>query len=187
MPAPVPRTVRIHYRRPPDRRQVFRQTLVHDGATVLVTYLPEAGVPRPVTVADRIVLEADSPAVWFTFPGEHHDIGRFHTPAGELTGYYANVLTPVEFLPRAEDGTDVWRTTDLFLDLFLTPDGVIHELDHEELQDAVERGWVDPETARTARAELQRLAQRANSGAWPPPVVEEWTLERARRVAASRS
>lgn len=169
---------------------MFRQTLVHDGTVdeepsgrVLVTYLAESDVPQPVTVAGRAVLEASSPVVWFTFPGEWHDIGRFHTPAGELTGYYANILTPVEILPLAEDGAEVWRTTDLFLDLFVTAAGEIHELDHDELRAALESGWLDAATAAAARAELRTLAERARAGTWPPPVVEEWTLERARHAA----
>jgi predicted RNA-binding protein associated with RNAse of E/G family len=91
--------------------------------TVLVTYLAAAGVPRPVRVGDRVVLEARSPAVWFTFPAAHHDIGRFHTPAGELTGYYANILTPVEVRPGEGGAPDQWHTTDLFVDLFVTPAG----------------------------------------------------------------
>lgn len=173
---------------------MFRQTLVHEGpyeddgqvGRVLVTYLPRAGVPRPVRVAGTVVLESDSPAVWFTFPGAHHDIGRFHTPGGDLTGYYANMLTPVEILPRRGVGTDAvdeWRTTDLFADLFVTPGGDVHELDLDELEEAVERGWIEPATAAGARRELDRLARRARAGAWPPSVVEEWTLDRARRAA----
>lgn len=147
-----------------------------------MTYLEEAGVPAPVTVADRVVLDARSPAVWFTFPGAHHDIGRFHTPAGRLTGYYANVLTPVEIRTGAADGVDVWRTTDLFLDVFLTPDGAVHVLDEDELRAAVRSEWIGPATARRARAEARRLVRVARRGEWPPPIVEEWPLERAREV-----
>lgn len=151
-----------------------------------MTYLAEAGVPAPLTVDDRVVLEARSPAVWFTFPGTYHDIGRFHTPAGQLTGYYANILTPVEIRTDPADGVDVWRTTDLFVDVFLTPNGEVHLLDEDELRTAVEEAWVDPATARAARDEAHGLAERARRGDWPPPVVEEWPLERARAAARSR-
>lgn len=154
---------------------------------VMVTYLEESGVPRPVTVAERIVLEGTSPAVWFTFPGARHDIGRFHTPEGELTGFYANILTPVEIFPAAEDDADVWRTTDLFLDLFVTPAGDVHVLDEEELLEAVRNGWLDEPTARGATEEARRLAGLARAGAWPPRVVHDWTLERARAVAGTVS
>lgn len=161
--------------------QVFHQTLVHEGEA-LVTYLAEAGVRTPTTVDGRVVLEARSPVVWFTFPGAWHDIGRFHTPARRLTGYYANILTPVERF-GVRDGADEWRTTDLCLDVFLTPDGGVHVLDRAELDEAVREGWIDPETAREAEAEAERIARAATDGAWPPPVVDAWPLERARRIA----
>ncbi|MFN2327132.1 MAG: DUF402 domain-containing protein [Gemmatimonadales bacterium] len=162
---------------------MFEQTLVHETGSVLVTYMAEAGVPRPVTVDDRVVLEARSPAVWFTFPAAHHDIGRFHTPAGELTGYYANILTPVAIRPGEGGPPDQWHTTDLFLDLFMTPAGRIHVLDRDELRDAVARGWVNDRTAAAAEREVNRLARLARQGAWPPAVVDEWPLERARSAA----
>lgn len=151
---------------------------------ILVTYLAEAGVPRPVKVGGRVILEPGSPVVWFTFPGARHDIGRFHTPEGDPTGYYANILTPVERRWDPSLGAEIWRTTDLFLDVFVAPSGEVHLLDEDELQEALRRGWLDPATAQVAEAEALRLVERARSGLWPPPLLEEWTLARARAAAA---
>jgi predicted RNA-binding protein associated with RNAse of E/G family len=164
--------------------------------------MPAAGVTRPTVVADRTVLEPGSPVVWFTFPGRHHDIGRFHTTDGTFTGYYANILTPVDLDadppvgdtpahaappdPGASgraDPPDIWLTTDLFLDVFLDLDGGVHVLDRDELAEAVARGWVDGERAERAEAEAARLVEAARHGNWPPPIVDEWPLERVRRVA----
>ena len=64
----------------------------------------------------EVALERGSDAVWFTFPGLWHDIGRFHRSDGTFTGIYANILTPPLIQP---DG--VWHTTDLFLDLWQKP------------------------------------------------------------------
>jgi predicted RNA-binding protein associated with RNAse of E/G family len=176
---------------------VFRQTLVFEGSAsaplpspdrdptdhaVLVTYLPEAGVERPMVVDGRTVLERASPVVWLTFPGAHHDIGRFHTPDGVFTGYYANVLTPVE-MEGDGDGGDVWHTTDLFLDVFVAPNGTVHLLDQEELAEALSRRWIPQALATTALKEAERLVREARAGHWPPPVAREWTLERARAIA----
>jgi uncharacterized protein len=157
---------------------VYRQTLIHEG-DVLVTFLPAAGVPRPVVVAGATVLEAESPVVWFTFPGLWHDIGRFHDPRGRFTGFYANILTPVQVEP------DRWRTTDLFLDVFLTPAGDLHVLDEEDLVRAEARGWIDRATAERAVAEVVAITAAAVAGAWPPPVVRDWTLDRAIRAAGT--
>jgi uncharacterized protein len=131
-----------------------------------------------VVVAGSPVLEPTSPVVWFTFPGQWHDIGRFHLPDGTFTGYYANVLTPVRL------DSDDWRTTDLFLDVFVTPAGGIHLLDADELAAAEERGWLDAQLALRARLEAERLIHSATAGTWPPPVVDEWTLARAEHVAS---
>ncbi|HSG46956.1 MAG TPA: DUF402 domain-containing protein, partial [Longimicrobiales bacterium] len=109
-------TVRIHYRRPPNRVQVFEQTLIHDGADVKVTLARDLPY-EPMRIEGEVVLEPGSDVVWFTFPGRWHDIGRFHRADGTFTGLYANLLTPPVL-----DGTE-WDTTDLFLDVWLTPDG----------------------------------------------------------------
>lgn len=170
----LPRPVTIHYLRPPDREQVFRQTLVHEG-DVLVSWLPEAGVARPTVVDGRRVLEQASPVVWLTFPGLWHDIGRFHASDGTFTGYYANILTPVRTDREPEDH---WHTTDLFLDVFVTPEGEAHLLDRHELDEAIREGWLEPGQAQRAEAEAERLIERCRAGYWPPAVAREWTLER---------
>ena len=171
---PSPPLVRIHYHRPPDRLEVFEQHLVLDAPDVKVTFASAVTRDRPIRIAGRTVLEYGSPVVWFTFPELWHDIGRFHTAAGEFTGLYANVVTPVEL------GTDHrWESTDLFVDLWLDDRGAL-VLDRNELEEARRLGWVDDATAARARAEVELLRVEAEAGRWPPPVVEEWTLERAR-------
>ncbi|MDX1675962.1 MAG: DUF402 domain-containing protein [Longimicrobiales bacterium] len=162
--------------------------------------MPAAGVTRPTVVAGRTVLEPGSPVVWFTFPGARHDIGRFHTVDGTFTGYYANILTPVDLdadppgsgsdrtaedVAAPDDGGvgDIWLTTDLFLDVFLDLDGEAHVLDRGELQEAVTVGWVDGTAAREAELEANRLVEAARVGAWPPPIVDAWPLDRVRDIA----
>ena len=66
--------VRIHYRRPPDRLEIFEQHLVHDGPDVKVTLAPAVARAQPIRIDGRVVLEDGSPVVWFTFPGRWHDI-----------------------------------------------------------------------------------------------------------------
>lgn len=173
--------VRIHYHRPPDRTEVFVQRLVRRMPGVVVTLLDRTPLRRPLEVDGRIVLENGSPVVWFTFPGAWHDIGRFHRADGTFTGIYANILTPVRFLDD-----DAWEATDLFLDVWLEPGRDPTVLDEDEFAHAVARGWLDQRTAAAARAEAARILERAAGNDWPPPPVEEWTLERARRTADGR-
>lgn len=166
--------VEIHYTRPPDRVTIFRQAVVHRDDTCVVTLLERADLPRPVTVGGRAVLESGAPAVWFTFPGLWHDIGRFHTVAGEFTGYYANVLTPVRFVTPLH-----WETTDLCLDVWLDDRGAAL-LDEDELEAAVHIGAVTSSDAARADAEARSLMAAAAADTWPPAICRHWTLERAR-------
>lgn len=165
-------TVRIRYKRPPNRVQIFEQTLIHDGADVKVTLARNLPYEPPMRIEGQVVLELGSDVVWFTFPGLWHDIGRFHRADGTFTGLYANVLTPPVL-----DGTE-WETTDLFLDVWMGRDGTPLLLDEDELDEALGREWVDADTAARVRAEALRLMDGVHAGTWPPPVVHEWTLER---------
>jgi uncharacterized protein len=169
-------TIRIRYRRPPDREELFEQRLLAREGGAVVTLLENAAVKRPSEIDGVAVLEPGSPIVWISFAGERHDVGRFHRADGTFTGLYANILTPVEGLESAD-----WVTTDLFLDVWLPAGGgEARLLDADELGRAVELGWIDDATAAAAIAEAARLLDEAHAGSWPPPVVHEWTLERAR-------
>lgn len=170
-------TVRIVYRRPPDREETFVQEVIQRGDDVTVTFLPRTPLSRPMLVDGVAVLEAGSPVVWFTFPDRYHDIGRFHTAEGVYTGLYANVLTPVRM-----DDAGGWVTTDLFLDIWLPPGGEPAVLDRDELAEAVAHAWIAPEEAARAEAEAARIVDAHRRGGWPPAVVHHWTLERVREA-----
>jgi len=168
-------TVTIHYHRPPDREQLLVQRLVHEDPGVVVTLLESASIAAPLRIAGELAAEPGAAIVWFTFPGEWFDIGRFHLADGTFTGYYADILEPV-----VPVGPHEWRAVDLFLDVWLDPHGTVHLLDEDELQEALERGWISAETGQAARHEAVRLIALARAGAWPPPIAREWTLERVK-------
>jgi predicted RNA-binding protein associated with RNAse of E/G family len=172
-------SVRIHYLRPPDRKEVFIQRLLLDTPEVKITLAESVAFDPPITIEGRIALEAGSDAVWFTFPGLWHDIGRFHLADDQFTGIYANILTPPVIHP---DG--VWETTDLFLDIWVDPEGRLTVLDEEQLETAEKNGWVSAAQASRARQEANRIEGEFRAGRWPPPVVAEWTLEQARSVSS---
>lgn len=165
-------SVTIDYHRLPNRVQRFEQTLVLQTTEFIVTYLEEAQLDRPLLAGGRAILEPGAPVVWFTYPDEWHDVGRFHLADGRFTGVYANMLTPMRIHGSR------WETTDLCLDIWLAPGGTVELLDEEELAEAVARGWIDEATAARARRQAARLIQESEVGAWPPPHVHEWTLER---------
>lgn len=167
--------IHIHYARPPDREDVFHQHLVHEEETVRVTLATDQVFEPAVVVEGMVVLETGSDVVWFTFPGIWHDIGRFHTADGTFRGWYANILTPPTFHPEG-----VWRTTDLFLDVWLPPDMEDPRvLDRDQFTEAVGREWIDEDTGRRALVEVDRILEHHAAGLWPPTVSRVWTRERA--------
>ena len=172
-----PPLVRIHYLRQPDRLTVFEQYILFERDDVIVTFLPKSDVKRSIVVDGRTILEQDAPIVWFTFPGAWHDIGRFHTNAGEFTGWYANILSPVQFASRRE-----WHTRDLCLDVWRAADGTLRLLDEDEFAEASAKGWITPEEQRRARQEAAAILEAARRDEWPPPIAREWTLERAKQI-----
>lgn len=173
--------VRIHYFRPPARRDLFVQPLVSASPERIITFMPHTRLSRPVMVDGRVVLPDGAPVIWFTYPGRMHDLGCFHDLDGRLTGYYANILTPVEFVSALE-----WRTTDLFLDLWLGTDGTMTLLDEDEMLAAEASGQLDPGLAASARAEAGRLLSAARQGDFPPPEVQEWPLSRVRALLGTK-
>lgn len=174
-----PGTVRIDYLRPPDRREVFIQKLLLDDPGVKVTLAEAVPFDPPIRIHGEIALEKGSDAVWFTFPGLWHDIGRFHRANGDFTGIYANILTPPLL---GSDGR--WETTDLFLDVWIDPSGALSVLDEDQLQEAEGEGWVTATEAQKARDEVEWIRMEFEAGRWPPKVVEEWTLDRARQSSS---
>lgn len=187
--SPAGRPLQIHYRRPPDREEIYEQRLIVDRPEVQISLQSDTPLSAPMEIEGRRILEPGSPVVWFTFPGRWHDIGRFHLADGTFTGYYANVLTPVQLHHRRAGGVEplVWHTTDLFLDIWLGRDGGVRVLDREELAEAEARGWVDAPTAARARGEARALVQAAAAGRWPPAVVDIWTLGRGGPQSSSSS
>ena len=165
--------VKIHYLRLPDRTTIFENELVFSSKDVIVTVMRETPLPRPMIINGKTVFENGAPAVWFTFPDVAYDIGRFHTRSREFTGIYANILTPVEFVSETE-----WRTTDLFVDVWIGEDGSVEVLDEDELDEAVTSGWISLEKAVEARRSAHDLVARHRNGTWPPPVVYDWPIER---------
>jgi hypothetical protein len=77
--------------------------------------------------------------MWFMFPGRPYEVGAVYDQRGYFLGYYTNFVQP----PRPE--TAVWHLTDLFLDVWQTPDSPPQLLDEDELTAAAERGWVGSE------------------------------------------
>lgn len=95
------------------------------------------------------------------FYAQPFDVLEFYDQHGALAGRYSDIVTP---LTRAADG---YHITDLFLDVWLTPDGAFHELDWDEFEAARQAGWLSPAQADQARAGLERVRAEFQAGRFP--------------------
>ena len=67
--AKEPSRVRIHYHRIPDRERIYDQRVVLERDDVILTLSDPLELDAPMMHDGRVMLEASSLALWFTFPG----------------------------------------------------------------------------------------------------------------------
>ena len=159
-------------RRPPDRHRRHVQELLLDDEALKVTLQRRPRTAETREVADGVVvLEPGASILWFTFPGRPWEVAAFHDRSDRLLGHYTNLIRPPEL------GPERWRVDDLFLDLWQPAGGEPRLLDADELTEARERGWIDPDEADRVEELGRELLDRARTGDWPPAPVARWTLE----------
>jgi predicted RNA-binding protein associated with RNAse of E/G family len=157
--------------RPPDRHSTFESTLIEatDQHIILTHRITPSA---PLQYNGEFVMEDGYRAVWFLFKEQPYDIARMYRPDGTWTGYYVDVLEPVHW-----DGNDphsLQPLVDLFLDLWIAPDGSFRVLDEDELQAAIERGVITQQQAGQARETLADVVARARRGDFPPPLAQDF-------------
>ncbi|HEX9727521.1 MAG TPA: DUF402 domain-containing protein [Gemmatimonadales bacterium] len=170
--------VRIHYHRPGKGTTVYHEHLVLDRADVKVTLLTEYD-GEEVRVDHTTILPAGAPIVWYLFPSEWRDVGRFHLADGTLTGWYTNFRLPIRL-----EGRD-WSCTDLFLDHWLPVTGVPAWLDEDEYDAARRDGTIDRMTAARMATERHEIDRLVDGGQWPPDICRTLDLITVRQVAGA--
>ena len=118
----------------------------------------------------KTVLRRGFHIVHFDLIGKWFTVGKIGDLHGRHTGYYCDIVTPPQLL---EDGGV--ELTDLFLDLWVSPDLRYKVPDEEELEDAFRRGWIEQELYERSRKELSKLIDLVEKGGFPPYHVR--TLE----------
>jgi predicted RNA-binding protein associated with RNAse of E/G family len=151
----------------------YPQVLVDDGAEASVL-LQEHYAGRPLEQEGTVILEPGAPVLWFVFSGCWADVGRFHKADGTFTGWYTNLCTP------AERHDNAWRSTDLFLDLWIPAQGKPRWLDEDEFAEAEATKVIDRWTAQKVRQERKRIDALVAADQWPPPVCRVMDLETIR-------
>jgi predicted RNA-binding protein associated with RNAse of E/G family len=164
----LPRGVTIQYRRLPSGIRHFHGLLRDESPNRLVIEqrLP---VRNPRREFGRVVVAKGYVGEWFIFRGRWYDVGKFYDRRRRFTGYYCDIIRPVTRLLSNATKTSI--ITDLFLDLWITPDGRYMVLDEDELDVALAENIISSSLARQARRELQLLIQLTKSGRFPPASI----------------
>ena len=167
----LPRRVTIRYRRLPDRLGQFQGMLRDESAKRLVIE-QRLRVRNPRREFGRVVVANGYLAVWFIFRKKWYDVGKFYDRTGKFTGYYCDIIRPVARLLSSPSKTSI--ITDLFLDLWITPDGRYIILDEDQLDRAVARQTISPSLATRARKELRELVISTRAGYFPPKYIKKF-------------
>ena len=120
------------------------------------------------------VVIADEGHVWVRFwlPEDDAVVTRFFDADLMPAGMYVDVTMP---LLRREQG---YETLDLYLSLWIMPDGRVTVLGEQEFERAVSDGTLAPGEVRWAEYHLRELTAKIARGIFPPPLVRNLRLEK---------
>ena len=156
-------TVILTYKRPPDRVNHFQQELLYLDDDVIVTS-QRVKPSSPIVQNGETVLADNFAAVWFVFTGLWYDVGKVYNLNNEWTGYYCDIMKPVKRSINATGKLDCFEITDLFLDLWINPDGSYEIQDEDEFEEAIQNGAIDTTLEKTAWNVLNTLIAEVESG-----------------------
>jgi predicted RNA-binding protein associated with RNAse of E/G family len=149
----------------PDEVLRWRHWKLYEDAEVLVSAFHDPELPRPLKVGDEVILEGVFSGISYNFWDKWFNVISVYDEDLEFKGYYSDILTPVQ---------KTWTlvtATDLFLDVFVFPDGRWEVVDEDEFEEALAKGLMDGGVARNANAALEEIRGKASAGEWPPEVV----------------
>ncbi len=156
-------TVTLTYKRPPNRVNHFQQELLYVDEKVIVTS-QRVKPSSPIVQNGETVLGDNFAAIWFVFTGLWYDVGKIYNLDNEWTGYYCDIMKPVKRNINATGKLDCFEITDLFLDLWINPNGTYQIQDEDEFEEAIQIGAIDTELKRKARDVLNTLIAKVEEG-----------------------
>ena len=160
--------IRIEYIRPGKETTYYEEDFVSQDKTCLRTRktLPPDAVERlSQALRKQQLISAEQRAVNITktyFFTEPFNLLEFCDRDGNILGYYSDIGEPVIRLTH-----DTFQMTDLYLDIWLFPDGRLLELDWDEFEEAIQKQVISPMQSDLARNAMQRLVAEVEQGIYP--------------------
>ena len=176
----ITKDLTFEYSRLPDEVVRWRHWKLFEDGEVLVSAFYDPELPRPLKVGDEVILEGTFAGISYNFWDKWYNVISVYDVDLEFRGYYSDILTPVQ---------KTWTlvtSTDLFLDVFVHPDGRWQVMDEQEFEEAVGKGLMDEGIVRNARAALEEVSRMVEAGDWPPAIVRRMPREPARTLRTVR-
>jgi len=107
----------------------------------------------------------------FYFFNQPFNLLEFRELDGALLGQYSDIGEPVAQVSPTE-----FQMTDLFLDIWLFPDGKLVELDWDEFEGAIEKQVITFAQANLARNTMKRLVDEATKGIYPDQYADHFKI-----------
>jgi predicted RNA-binding protein associated with RNAse of E/G family len=162
-----PSEVTIEYIRPGKDVQQFVEDLFFEDEQRLKTFKV-----FPDTIAERLTQslrdngfitesQRTTSITKIYFFHEHFNVLQFHDENRQTLGYYSDIGTPLAKLATS------YQMTDWFLDIWLSPDGKLFELDVDEFEVALANHLLSEADALIARNTFTRLIDEVKLGIYP--------------------
>jgi len=165
------RKIHLIYKRVPDRILEREDELIADLGDIIVAKSKFEGMLTPLFVNGVKVIDNGYTMIYFAFIGEKYDILKVYDREGNFKGLYIDVLA---YTKREGDNLEM---LDLFLDIFIFPNGEAFLLDEEELEMALSYGLIDKETFDFAYRVAREILEKLKRKEFPPKIVWEYGLE----------
>ena len=160
-------TVTIHHLRPGKPEEIFNEGFVSDNHNSLVTST-QLTKEQTRSFSERLIsrgfIQPDERIHFvekFYSYNESFNLLVFRDLNRKVLGYYSDIAMPIT---KVDDGYEI---VDLFLDIWLKPDGTLLELDLDEFQDAISKGLITEEQQTLAVTTFERLKEEAKQGIYP--------------------
>ncbi|HHI01105.1 MAG: DUF402 domain-containing protein [Thermococcus sp.] len=160
--------IHLIYRRIPNRILERYDELIADLGDVVVAKSKFEGMLAPLFVNGVKAIENGYTMIYFAFIGENYDVLKVYDREGNFKGLYVDVLA----YTKREGNT--LEMLDLFLDLFIFPNGEIFLLDEKELEMALNYGVIDKETFDFAYRVAEEILEKIKRREFPPDIVWEY-------------
>lgn len=165
-------SISVYYQRPGKGLTIYEEDLVQEDEVCLRTFksLPdESGERLSVALRKQGLIRADQSVRAISkvyFFAEPFNILEFQDAAGNLLGYYSDIGEPARKLAPGK-----YEMTDLYLDVWLSPEGQLLELDWDEFEEALQKKIINTEQANLARAAMQRIKAENTLNIYPDQYI----------------